>query len=180
MSNPIKIQSAIIMRGSGEAEVESDLCIPSPDAGQLLIRTHAIALNPSDAMALDNSPRPGSGMGYDFSGEVIEIGQGAQGVWVIGDRVAGFLHGCFAANYTTGAFREYLTADAELVIRLPPHLSFNEGSTLGMGMSTAAQALYQSLRIPLPGTEAVPMKQTVLVYGGSTATGSLAIQLAKM
>lgn len=85
-----------------------------------------------------------------------------------------------AARYTQGAFREYLLADAELVIHIPTHISFAEASTVGMGISTASQALYQSLSLPLPEVEPKPVDQTVLVYGGSTSTGSLAIQLAKL
>lgn len=85
-----------------------------------------------------------------------------------------------AANYTTGAFREYIIADAELVIRLPEQLTFDAASTLGMGISTSAQALYQSLNLPLPTEVQKPIDQTILIYGGSTATGSIAIQLAKL
>lgn len=85
-----------------------------------------------------------------------------------------------AANYTIGAFRQYLIADADLVIRIPDHLSFQAASTLGMGISTAAQALYQSLKLPLPTGGSVPTNDTILIYGGSSATGSIAIQLAKL
>jgi NADPH:quinone reductase-like Zn-dependent oxidoreductase len=85
-----------------------------------------------------------------------------------------------AANYANGSFREYLLADADLLMRLPDHLSFAEASTLGMGVSTAAQALYQWLSLPLPACDAKPSNETVLIYGGSTATGSIAIQLAKL
>lgn len=85
-----------------------------------------------------------------------------------------------AANYAQGSFREYILADADLVISIPPHLSFAEASTVGMGISTASQALYQSLSLPLPDIEPKLTDQTILIYGGSTSTGSLAIQLAKL
>jgi NADPH:quinone reductase-like Zn-dependent oxidoreductase len=193
----VKIQSGIIMSGLGTARIEHDLAIPSPDPGQLLIKVQAIALNTPDWMALDYFGRPGAGMGFDFAGEVVEIGDRSE-AWTIGDRVAGFVHACMlsalqlpacvneisilghAANYANGSFREYVLADEDLLIRLPEHLSFAEASTLGMGVSTAAQALYQWLPLPLPVCDATPSNQTVLIYGGSTATGSIAIQLAKL
>ena len=192
----LKIQSGIIMTGPGKAQVRHDLAIPSPDYGQLLIRTQAVALNPSEWMAMDAFGKPGAGVGFDFAGEVLEIGDGCAG-WNVGDRVAGFVHasGCcpttfgrlltspilgHAANYCNGAFREYVTADADLLIRIPDHMSFDEASTLGMGVSTAAQALYQWLPLPLPTLDPQPSKRIILIYGGSSATGSIAIQLAKL
>lgn len=85
-----------------------------------------------------------------------------------------------AADYTQGAFREYLLTEADLVMRIPAHISFIQASTIGMGISTASQALYQSLLLPLPEVDPRAVGKTILIYGGSTATGSLAIQLAKL
>lgn len=66
------------------------------------------------------------------------------------------------------------------MIRIPAHISFAEASTIGMGISTAGQALYQSLLLTPPELEPKPVDdETILIYGGSTSTGSLAIQLAK-
>ncbi|KAM0718767.1 hypothetical protein Q7P37_005838 [Cladosporium fusiforme] len=169
---PEKRQCALIIQGKGEARLHDDLPIPSPDPGQILIRTHAVALNPSDWMSLDLFPRAGAGMGYDFAGTVTELGSGTEHLWAIGDRVAGMVHGC--------SFREYLLADADLVIPISNRLSFAEASTIGMGVSTASQALYQSLSLPLPEIESKPTGRAILIYGGSTATGTLAIQLAKL
>lgn len=90
----LKMQSAIIMSGPGKAKLEHDLAIPSPGPFELLIRTCAVALNPSDWMALDAFARPGAGTGYDFAGEVVEIGESVDSSWAVGDRVAGFVHGC--------------------------------------------------------------------------------------
>lgn len=89
----VKMQSAVIMTGLGKAQVQHDITIPSPDHGQVLVKTHALALNPPDWMALDFFGRPGAGMGFDFAGEVVEVGEGVHSR-VIGDRVAGFVHAC--------------------------------------------------------------------------------------
>lgn len=50
-----------------------------------------MALNPSDWMALDAFGKPGAGVGFDFAGEILEIGKGCPR-WNVGDRVAGFVH----------------------------------------------------------------------------------------
>merc|ERR1712070_1280643 len=174
---PAKTQVALIMQGEGKAFLCGDLSIPRPGPGQILVRTHAVALNPSDWMALEYSSRAGAGLGFDFGGTVVELGSNTSYLWDVGDRVAGMVHGSL---YTQGAFREYLLTDAELVVRIPAHVSLAEASTIGMGVSTASQALYQSLSLPPPEAEPKLADQTILVYGGSTSTGSLAIQLAKL
>lgn len=65
---------------------------------------------------------------------------------------------------------------------MPESLSFEQGASLGVGISTVAQGLFQSLGLPLPSAHPPKHGQpdTVLIYGGSTATGTLAIQLAKL
>lgn len=57
-------------------------------------------------------------------------------------------------------------------------MSFEDAATLGVGITTVAQGLYQELGLPLPPAK-VQEPTTVLIYGGSTATGTLAIQYAK-
>ena len=61
-------------------------------------------------------------------------------------------------------------------MKIPDNTNDEEAATLGVGISTVGQGLYQSLELPLPGSgrAGIPL----LVYGGSTATGSLAIQFA--
>lgn len=62
---------------------------------------------------------------------------------------------------------------------IPAQISFEEAATLGIGITTVGQALYQGLGFPLP-TEPATDHPPVLIYGGSTATGTLAIQYAKL
>lgn len=82
------------MKGLGEAHVVEDLSIPSPGIGEVLIRVQAVSLNPADWIARDKLGRPGAGLGFDFAGTVLEVGEGAQKARSVGDRVAGFVHAC--------------------------------------------------------------------------------------
>lgn len=64
-------------------------------------------------------------------------------------------------------------------LRVPPNISLAEASTLGVGVVTVGQGLYQHLGLPLP-SNASATNTPLLIYGGSTATGILAIQWAKL
>jgi NADPH:quinone reductase-like Zn-dependent oxidoreductase len=78
-----------------------------------------------------------------------------------------------------GAFAENIVAKGDIQIRIPDNLSFQEAATLGVGITTVGQALYQSLKLALP-TQPIADPVPILIYGGSTATGTLAIQFAKL
>lgn len=93
--------------------------------------------------------------------------------------MTGFVHGGNEVNHDDGAFGEYITAKGDITIVVPDNLPDEEAATLGVGITTVGQSLYQSLELPLP-TNPSTEKKILLIYGGSTATGSLAIQYAKL
>jgi NADPH:quinone reductase-like Zn-dependent oxidoreductase len=78
-----------------------------------------------------------------------------------------------------GAFAEHIVAKGDLQFKIPDGVSFEEAATLGVGITTVGQGLYQSLGLPLPNKPAAE-KFPILIYGGSSATGTLAIQFAKL
>jgi NADPH:quinone reductase-like Zn-dependent oxidoreductase len=59
-----------------------------------------------------------------------------------------------------------------------PHITTTTTNSLSSGVTTCGQALYQSLGLPLPPSS--PLSKTIFIYGGSSATGGLAIQYAKL
>jgi NADPH:quinone reductase-like Zn-dependent oxidoreductase len=66
------------------------------------------------------------------------------------------------------------------VAKIPDNLTFEETATLGVGITTVGQTLYMTMKLPLPGDKPVDGQTFVLIYGGSSATGTLAIQFAKL
>jgi NADPH:quinone reductase-like Zn-dependent oxidoreductase len=80
-------------------------------------------------------------------------------------------------------------ATAELLLKIPDMMTFKEASTLGIGLATAGLALFRELEIPVriedlidraQDSNVTPDAAWVLVSGGSTATGTRAIQILKL
>lgn len=65
-------------------------------------------------------------------------------------------------------------------MHIPDDVSFEAASTAGVGIGTVGYALYRVLNLNYPDSEYKDHGETVLIYGGSTATGALAIQFAKL
>jgi NADPH:quinone reductase-like Zn-dependent oxidoreductase len=109
------------------------------------------------------------------------VGPNVKKTFKKGDRVAGFLHGSNAARPNGGAFAEYVIAKGDLQFLIPDSMSFEAAATFGVGLTTVGQNLYQSMELPFPGEPTDDSEgMNILIYGGATATGTLAIQLAKL
>ncbi|KAI9812614.1 MAG: hypothetical protein M1827_004603 [Pycnora praestabilis] len=176
---PPSTMRAIVIQGPKQAKLVSDAPVPKLRDEYILVKVVAVALNPTDWKHIDFLADKGAIVGCDYAGIVEEVGKGVRKDFKKGDRIAGFVHGGNAVEHEDGAFAEYVIAKYNLALKIPDTVSFEEASTLGVGISTIGQGLYQSLKLPLP-TEPAKEKIPLLIYGGSTATGGLAIQFAKM
>lgn len=171
-------QKALKVKGPGMIVLEQSAIVLRPGDDEVLVRVVCVALNPVDAKSADLSPSEGATLGCDFAGEVVAVGDAVGQNLIIGDRVFGCVFGNNPLELQNGAFAEYVVAPGDLVFRIPPDMSFATAATLAVGLSTVGLGLYHTLKLPLPGQ---PTKEsaTVLVYGGGTATGSLAIQMLR-
>jgi NADPH:quinone reductase-like Zn-dependent oxidoreductase len=169
---------AIKAHGAKVASVESDVNIPSLRPDYVLVRNIAVALNPTDWKHIDFVESTAT-IGCDFAGIVEGVGEDVKTRWKKGDRVCGFVHGGNVVQPEDGAFGEFLVAKGETIMRIPDDMSFEEAATFGVGTLTVGQGMYQTLGLPSPDKPAeTPFP--ILIYGGSTATGVLAIQYAKL
>lgn len=176
----------LIREGAGNA-VLKPISIPRLRDDYILVRTVAVALNPTDWTTLDARGNDGTLVGCDYAGIVEEVGKAVTRDFKKGDRVAGFGHGGNDANPETGAFARYIAVKADIQLHIPDNVSFEAACTIGVGIGTAGYALYNVLGLPFPenAREVTDKKKdeatnTILIYGGSTATGTLAIQLARL
>ncbi|CAI7612985.1 unnamed protein product [Penicillium bialowiezense] len=172
-------QKAVIITEPKTEGLVTDRPIPQLRDDYLLVKTVSVGLNPTDWKHIAYLSPPGVLVGCDYAGTVEAVGKDVQKKFAKGDRVCGFAHGSNAVQPEDGTFAEYIVVKGDVQWKIPEHMSFQEAATLGVGISTVGQGLYQSLKLALP-TEPIKDATPILIYGGSAATGTLAIQFAKL
>ncbi len=171
---------AIVLGGEpGKVSFVTDRPYPQPRPGYLIVEAKAVALNPADWKHVDFIQTENALLGLDFAGVVLETGIGYTKDWKKGDRICGFANGGNTRLGELGAFAERIVVRADVSMRIPDGMSFQEAATLGVGIMTCGQGLFQQMMFNLPSN---PSKsgELVLVYGGSSATGAMAIQLLRL
>ena len=154
----------------------------------VLVRTVAVALNPADAKMLDYSPSPDAVHGYDFAGTIVSLGPESPPHLSVGDRVADLVHGMNKLRPDVGAFAEYVGETGDLLLKIPEDMSWEDAAGLGTGIATAGLGIWRELEVPggaqrmVQGlkSEVKHRREFVLIVGGSTATGTRAIQMCKL
>jgi len=173
-------RQALVSSTSGKLELMSSLEIPDLRPGMMLCRVAAVGLNPADAKSSDHTGAVGSIGGFDFAGDILQVGPGVVR-FQPGDRVAGFAYGYNPDESTMGAFADTVLATEDFTLKIPPGWTYEQGATLGVVVATAGLALsHRYLDVPLPddGAKGKGEKNDyVLVSGGATATGVVAIQM---
>ncbi|UNI18201.1 hypothetical protein JDV02_004483 [Purpureocillium takamizusanense] len=189
-AHPPAKQTAIVGLDDGNIGLRRDAPVPLPQQqladDMILVRNVAVALSSMDAklVATTTTITPGAIAGMDFAGEVVALGSNVRTAAPIrvGDRVCGAVPGMHAPSSPemVGAFAEYTVAADITTMKIPGYMSFEAGASLGSGLGAVGMALFQSLDVP--GTPKRPAEKPVdvLVYGGSTANGTLAMQLLKL
>lgn len=113
---------------------------------------------------------------------VIEVGTAVTKSWKRDDRVFGCAHGANFNNAEDGAFAEVIVAKGDTCMRIPDHVGFEEACTLGVSVLTCGQGLFQEMKLDLPSPvgERTKRDESILIYGGSSTSGMVAIQLCAL
>jgi len=137
---------------------------PKPGPGEVLIKVAAAGLNFADLMQARGKypPPPGAStiLGMEVSGTIIELGA-AVSQWKTGDKVCALLSG--------GGYAEEVVADAGSLLPLPDGIDLVEAAGLPEAVFTAWTNIVDSGRLQ-PG-------ESLLIHGGTSGIGSLAIQM---
>lgn len=186
-----KMQAAVVEE-FGKPLVLSELDIPSPKAGQILVKTEACGVCHTDLHAARGDwplkPKPPFTPGHEGIGLVVEAGPGVTNVSV-GDRVGvpwlysacGHCEYCLSAwetvcpeaefgGYTqNGGFAEYIIADPNYVAHIPAGLSATEAAPIICAGITTYKGLKETTAKP----------GNWVAISGCGGLGHLAIQYAK-
>jgi NADPH2:quinone reductase len=137
---------------------------PEPGTGEVLIAVKAAGLNNADLLQARGKypPPPGASpiLGMEVSGVIVELGNSA-GSWKVGDKVCALLPG--------GGYSEYAVADAGSILPVPDMMGLVEAAGLPEAAFTAWTNVVDMGRIA-PG-------ESLLIHGGTSGIGSLAIQI---
>jgi len=139
---------------------------PVPGRNQVLVRVRACGLNRADLGVAAGHMHgaiggPGTIVGMEFAGEVVEVGAEASGLKP-GERVM-----CSGA----GAFAELAVADWGRATPIPANMSFEQAATLPVALQTMHNALVTAGRLAAG--------ESVLIQGASSGVGLMALQIAR-
>ncbi len=172
---------AIVYRTTGGPEVltEADRDVPTPAAGEVLVRVHVSGVNPTDWKTRSGATATGDAEervpNQDGAGVITAVGAGV-GQERIGERVWLWLAAWQRAD---GTAQEYVAIAAEHAVALPEGASLDLGAALGVPALTAHRALTVAEDGPSRLAPGALAGRTVLVAGGAGAVGHAAIELAR-
>ncbi|MFD9564104.1 NADP-dependent oxidoreductase [Streptomyces sp. NPDC059994] len=179
--------------GGPEVLRHEEAPVPEPGPGEVLVRVHAVGLNPPDWYAREGMPdvppevKPTFDLplipGTDVSGVVADVAAEVNG-FAAGDEVAGLLR--FPTVLQAGAYAEYVTAPASDLALKPASIDHVQAAGLPMSGLTAWQFLIElghDHPSPFQAAQHRPTalagEATVLINGAAGGVGHLALQLAK-
>jgi putative PIG3 family NAD(P)H quinone oxidoreductase len=153
--------------GGPEVLVPVERPVPVPGPGELLIRVAAAGVNRPDVMQRQGRypPPPGAPSipGLEVAGEVVALGEGADSR-LMGRAVMALVAG--------GGYAEYCVAPSGQCLAVPPSLSMVEAAALPETLFTVWSNLFERGR--------ASVGETVLVHGGTSGIGTIAIMLGKL
>ncbi|KAJ9162291.1 Zinc-binding dehydrogenase [Coniochaeta hoffmannii] len=156
--------------GKGHADalfINPSTPIPTPASGQALVKIRAFGLNRMDLIQREGAyplpPQAPPTLGVEFSGTVASLGPGPHGDFREGDEVFGLAYG--------GAYAEYVAVSSKMLLRKPPHLSWEQAAGVPETWITATQALHFVGQFS--------EGKSVLWHAGASGVSIAGIQLAK-
>lgn len=161
---PIATQTAIYISAAGGPEVliPREAALPVPDDDELLIEVHAAGVNRHDVNQRKRGPSPAHSdvPGLEVAGIVCTTGRRVTG-WKPGDRVCALTDG--------GGYAQYAVANAGHAFALSQSMDFFQAAAFPEALFTIWHNFF--------GLAALGAGESVLLHGGTSGVGTIAIQL---
>jgi putative PIG3 family NAD(P)H quinone oxidoreductase len=152
--------------GGPEVLLPETRSLPVPGPGEILVKVMAAGVNRPDVAQRSGAypPPPGASdlPGLEIAGEVVALGEGAT-KHKLGDKVMSLVAG--------GGYAQYCIAQDAQAMAVPPSLSIQEAGAIPETLMTVWHNVFERGALK-PG-------ETLLIHGGSSGIGTMAIQLAK-
>jgi NADPH2:quinone reductase len=152
--------------GGPEVLVPETRPVPVPGPGEILVKVKAAGVNRPDVAQRSGSypPPPGASdlPGLEIAGEVVALGEGATR-HKLGDKVMSLVAG--------GGYAQYCIAQDGQAMAVPSALTMEEAGAIPETLMTVWHNVFERGGLT-PG-------ETLLIHGGSSGIGTMAIQLAK-
>jgi putative PIG3 family NAD(P)H quinone oxidoreductase len=143
-----------------------DVHDPIPTEGELLVKVKASAVNRADLLQRKGlyPPPPGASniLGLEMAGVIEGVGSGVTG-WTEGDHVYALLSG--------GGYAEKVVIPAEMAMKIPDGMSFEEAAAVPEAFLTAFLNTVELGHLQ--------SREHVLIHAGASGVGTAAIQIAK-
>lgn len=158
--------------------VDKNFPVPKLSDYEILVENKSVGLNPIDwkgkkyKFGIYHFPWLN---GRESSGKVVKKGTKVEGL-KCGDRIA--ISSTSYRDNRTSTFQQYTAVDSRLIWKLPLHITFESGATLGVGLVAASILLYESFGFGL--SQDYTNEGTMVIWGGGTAVGLYIAQLAKI
>lgn len=164
---PKTMTAVFITRAGGPGVLKPDTCpVPQPEAGQVLVKVAFAGVNRADCDQRIRGSPPAGGTnipGLEVAGEIIAAGPGATR-WKVGDHVCALVNG--------GGYAEYCIADEPITLPIPAGFELKQAAALPEALFTAWHNVFMVGRLKAG--------EWLLVHGGSSGVGTMAIQLARL
>ncbi|MEU1460614.1 NAD(P)H-quinone oxidoreductase [Streptomyces sp. NPDC005727] len=152
--------------GGPEALVWDEVPDPVPGEGEVLVEVVASAVNRADIMQRQGfyDPPPGASPypGLECSGRIAALGPGVSG-WAVGDEVCALLAG--------GGYAQKVAVPAGQLLPVPEGVELRQAAALPEVVCTVWSNVFMVAHLR--------PAETLLVHGGSSGIGTMAVQLAK-
>ncbi len=140
--------------------------VPSPAAGEILIRVHAAGVNRPDALQRAGTYPMKPGMspypGLEVAGEVVALGEGVS-AYALGDKVCALTNG--------GGYAQYCTVPAGQALPIPEGMQWIQAAAIPETFFTVWANLF--------GLGGAHKGQRVLIHGGTSGIGTTALMLCR-